>query len=66
MIAILHAVLDIVFFMAIVWLCTRRLNALEECSKNVEERLSRLEAREQADSREVEYLMERAELPNGR
>ena len=66
MIAILHAVLDIVFFMAIVWLCTRRLNALEECSKNVEERLSRLEAREQADSREVNYLMERAELPNGR
>ena len=66
MIAILHAVLDIVFFMAIVWLCTRRLNALEEWSDDVEERLSRLEAREQADSREVNYLMERAELQSER
>ena len=35
-------------------------------SEDVEERLSRLEAREQADSREVNYLMERAELQSER
>ena len=59
MIAILHALVDIIFFVGMTWLCERRLDELEE-------RLRHIEAREQADSREVNYLMERAELQSER
>ena len=65
MIAILHALVDILLFSALL-LTTRILNELKNWSEDVEKRLSRLEAREQADSREVNYLMERAELQSER
>ena len=65
MIAILHALVDILLFSALL-LGTRILNELNNWSEDVEKRLSRLEAREQADSREVNYLMERAELQSER
>ena len=65
MIGLLHALVDVVFFTAMMYLCDKRFEQLEDWSDDVEERLSNLKAREQAESYEVNYLMERAELQSG-
>ena len=61
MIGFLHALVDVVFFTAMMYLCDKRFEQLEDWSDDVEERLSNLEAQEKAESFEVGYLMEQAE-----
>ena len=61
MIGLLHALIDVAFFTAMMYLCDKRFEQLEDWSDDVEERLSNLEAQEKAESFEVGYLMEQAE-----
>ncbi len=61
MTAFLHALIDIAFFSAMMYLLSMRIDNLEEDYDELEERVIDLEAKEIAESCEVNYLMEQAE-----
>ena len=49
MIALLHMVIDVVFFTVMIWLSSKRLDELEEWQYECDERLTRLELKEWPD-----------------
>ena len=61
MIAILHMVIDIVFFATMICLFSKRLDELEEWQDEFDERLSDVEAKTKVEAQEVGYLLEQAE-----
>ena len=61
MIAILHMVIDIVFFATMICLFSKRLDELEEWQDEFDERLSDVEVKTKVEAQEVGYLLEQAE-----
>ena len=61
MIVILHMVIDIVFFTAMILLFSKRLDELEEWQEEIDERLSNVETKTKVEGYEVGYLLEQAE-----
>ena len=61
MIAILHMVIDIAFFTAMICLFSKRLNELEDWQDEFDERLSDVEGKTKVEAQEVGYLLEQAE-----
>ena len=61
MIAILHVVIDIAFFTAMICLFSKRLDEVEDLQDEFGERLSDVEAKTKTESYEVGYLLEQAE-----
>ena len=49
MIVFLHLVIDIAFFTVMIWLFSKRLDALEDWQEEVDERLTSLELKEWPD-----------------
>ena len=54
-------VLTLVFVPLMIFLFSKRLDELEDWRKDVEQRLSNVEAKTKVESYEVGYLMEQAE-----
>ena len=53
--------LMLVFVPRMIWLFSKRLDELEDWRKDVEQRVSNVEAKTKVESYEVGYLMEQAE-----
>ena len=61
MIAVLHMVIDIAFFTAMICLFSKRLDEVEDLQDEFGERLSNVETKTKVESYEVGYLLEQAE-----
>ena len=61
MIAILHMVIDIAFFTAMICLFSKRLDEVEDLQDEFGERLSNVETKTKVEGYEVGYLLEQAE-----
>ena len=61
MITVLHMVIDIVFFTAMIFLFSKRLDELEDWQSEVDERLSDVEFLEEENRKDIAELFEQVE-----